>query len=184
MDRGAWWVTVHGVKKSQTWLSNWAINMKDHWSQIIITKIIMKFWNIFENYQESVSVTQSNPTFCSPMDCSLPGSSVQRILQARILEWAAIPFSRESSQPKDWTWISSIAGRFFTVWATREAIWELPKCDVDTQSEKILLEKMTPIDLLKAGMPQTFNLLKKKKRAISAKWNAIKWDMPIIMKDS
>ena len=58
---------------------------------------------------------------CDPMDCSLPGSSVHGILQARMLEWVVIPFSRESSQPRDWTWISCIVGRFFTVWATREA---------------------------------------------------------------
>ena len=53
------------------------------------------------------------------MDCSLPGSSVHRILQARILEWVAISFSRASSWPKDWTQVSCIAGRFFTVWATQ-----------------------------------------------------------------
>ena len=44
------------------------------------------------------------------------------ILQARVLEWVAIPFSRGSSQPRDWTWVSCIAGRFFTSWATREAL--------------------------------------------------------------
>ena len=56
-----------------------------------------------------------------PMDCSPPDSSVCGILQARTLEWVAIPFSRGSSQPRDWTRIFSLAGRFFTVWATREA---------------------------------------------------------------
>ena len=55
------------------------------------------------------------------MDYSPPGSSVHRILQARILEWVAIPFSRGSSWPKDWTQVSCIAGRFFTFLATREA---------------------------------------------------------------
>ena len=45
-----------------------------------------------------VLVTQSCPTLCDPMDCSLPGSSVHGILQARILEWVATPFSRESSR--------------------------------------------------------------------------------------
>ena len=57
------------------------------------------------------------------MDCSSPSSYVLGISQARILEWIAIPFSRGSSWPRDWThvsWISCIAGRFFTVWATRE----------------------------------------------------------------
>ena len=55
------------------------------------------------------------------MDCSLPGSSVHGILQARILECIAIPFSRGSSQTRDWTWVSSIVGRFFTIWDTRES---------------------------------------------------------------
>ena len=52
------------------------------------------------------------------MDCSLPGSSVYGILQVRILEWVAIPFFRGSSQPRDWTWVSCIAGRFFTISTT------------------------------------------------------------------
>ena len=51
---------------------------------------------------------------CNPMDCSLPGSSVHGILQARILEWVAISFSRESSQPRNQTQVSCIASRFFT----------------------------------------------------------------------
>ena len=55
------------------------------------------------------------------MDGSPPGSSVHGIFQARILEWIAIPFSRGSSQSRDWMQVSWIAGRFFTVWATREA---------------------------------------------------------------
>ena len=55
------------------------------------------------------------------MHCSLPGSSVHEILQARTLEWVAIPVSRGSSQPRDQTQVSYIAGRFFTVWATRRA---------------------------------------------------------------
>ena len=65
-------------------------------------------------------VTQSCPTLCDPMDCSPPGSSVHEILQARILEWVAISFSRGSSQPRDWTRVCYTAGRFFTNWATRE----------------------------------------------------------------
>ena len=55
------------------------------------------------------------------MDFRPPGSSVYGILQARILEWVAMPFSRGSSLPRDRTWVSCIAGRSFTVWATREA---------------------------------------------------------------
>ena len=59
-------------------------------------------------------VAQSCLTFCDPMDYSLPDSSVQGILQARILEWAAFPFSRGSSQPRDRTQVSRIVGGFFT----------------------------------------------------------------------
>ena len=50
-----------------------------------------------------------------------PPWTVHGILQTRILEWVAFPFSRGSSQPRDWTQVSCIAGRFFTSWATREA---------------------------------------------------------------
>ena len=57
------------------------------------------------------------------MHCSPPGSSVHGILQTRILEWVAMPSSRGSSQPRDWTQVSHIAGRFFTVWATQEALF-------------------------------------------------------------
>ena len=59
---------------------------------------------------------------CDPMDCNPPGSSIHGILQARILEWVAIPFSRGSSWPRDQTRVSCIAGRFFTVWTTREEL--------------------------------------------------------------
>ena len=58
---------------------------------------------------------QSCPTLCNPMDCSPPGSSVHGILQARILEWIAIPFSRGSSHPRDRAWVSCIASGFFTI---------------------------------------------------------------------
>ena len=54
---------------------------------------------------------------------SLPGSSVHEILQVRILEWVAIPFSRGSSWPRDRTHVSCIAGRFLTVWAIMEALY-------------------------------------------------------------
>ena len=67
-----------------------------------------------------VLVALSCLTLCDPMDCSLPGSSAHGILQARILEWVAIPSSRGSSWARDWTWVSCVAGRFFTIWATRD----------------------------------------------------------------
>ena len=67
-------------------------------------------------------VTQLCPTLCNLTNCSLPGSFVHGILQARILEGVAIPLSRGSSWPRDQMWVSCIAGRFFTIWATREAL--------------------------------------------------------------
>ena len=70
-------------------------------------------WN---SKTKCVLVTQLCPTLCDMIDCSPTGSSVQEILQARILEWVAIPFSRGSSQLRDWTWVS-----YIVVWATREA---------------------------------------------------------------
>ena len=67
-------------------------------------------------------VTQSWPTLCDPTDCSLPGSSVHGIFQARVLEWIAISFSRGSSRPRDWSQVSRIVDRRFTIWATREVV--------------------------------------------------------------
>ena len=61
-----------------------------------------------------VLVTDLYPTLGDPMDCSPPGSSVHEILQARILVWVAIPFSRGSSQHRDWTWVCCTEGSFFT----------------------------------------------------------------------
>ena len=70
-------------------------------------------------------VAQSCLTLCNPVDCSPPGFSVHGILQARILEWVAISFSRRSSRPKYWTQGHRIVGRRFIVWATREVPYML-----------------------------------------------------------
>ena len=62
-----------------------------------------------------VLVALSCPTLCDPMDCGLPGFSVLGVLQARILEWVARPSSRGSSQSRDQTQVSCIAGGLFTI---------------------------------------------------------------------
>ena len=62
-----------------------------------------------------VLVAQLCLSLCDPVDCGPPGSSVHGILQARLLEWVAILFCRGSSQPRDRTQVSCIAGRFFTI---------------------------------------------------------------------
>ena len=66
---------------------------------------------LLERKSES-GVSQSCATLCNPMDCSPLGCLVHGILQARILEWIAISFSKGSSQPRDWTWFSHIVGRW------------------------------------------------------------------------
>ena len=97
---------------------------------------IYRQWFVIHIYMKvkvKVFVIQSCPTLCDPTDCSLPDSSVHGFLQARILEWVAIPFSRGSSWPRNQTQVSWIAGRFFTIWVTREAyinnkhIWQKVK---------------------------------------------------------
>ena len=73
-------------------------------------------------------VIQLSLALCNLMDCSPPGSSVHlqvRILQVRILEWVTIPFSRGSSWPRDWTWISCNVGRFCTIWVCEK----VPVCE-------------------------------------------------------
>ena len=71
-----------------------------------------------EKWKWSCSVMSNS---FNPVDYSLPGTSIRGILQARILEWVAISFSRGSSQPRDRTRVSCNAGRHFTLWATKEA---------------------------------------------------------------
>ena len=82
-------------------------------------------------------VAQSCLTLCNPVDCSPPGSSIHGILQARVLEWDAIAFSRGSSRPRDRTQVFHIAGRRFNLWATREAqapfYYALGYCKWDTE---------------------------------------------------
>ena len=80
--------------------------------------------NLIWEYVRACKSLQSYPTLCDSMDCSPPGFSVHRILQARILEWVAMPSSRGSSRPIDQTSISYVSciGRWVLYhWATREA---------------------------------------------------------------
>ena len=88
----------------------------DRWWRTIPYKCTKYYWKKVKS-----EATQSYPTLCDPVDCSLPGSSIFGILQARILAWVAISSSRGSSRPRDQTLVSCIAGRCFTLWATREA---------------------------------------------------------------
>ena len=97
MDRGARQDTVHGVAKSWTRLSNWAwMHASPREKYIQIHLWTSWVWWVFENVLNDVGVlvTWLYPPLCDPMDCSPPGFSVHGILQARILEWVAISFSK------------------------------------------------------------------------------------------
>ena len=84
-----------------------------------ICKVYTKRWNCWVVGHALVWKVKVCPILCDAMNYSPPGSSVHGILQARILGWVAISFSRGSSQPREWTRVPCIAGRFFTLWATR-----------------------------------------------------------------
>ena len=91
-------------------------------------------------------LTQSWLILWSPMDSSQSGSSAHGILQARILQWVTIPFSRGSSWCRDWTPVSYIASRFFIIWTTREALYlKSTNLNVNLIWKNIFLE--TSIDL-------------------------------------
>ena len=87
-----------------------------------LLKIIVCYWALRWLPCFLCLVAYSCLTLCNPKDYSLPGSSVHGILQARILEWVAISFSRGSSWSRDWAWVSCIAGRFFTIQAIGKSI--------------------------------------------------------------
>ena len=81
----------------------------------VLWEWISKVWS------ESVSHSVISDSW-DPMDYNTPGSSVHGILQARVLKWVVISYFRGSSQPRDWTHVVYTAGRFFIIWATREAL--------------------------------------------------------------
>ena len=107
------------AKNLETTILSWVngyINLGTSDNGILFSAEKNEHSNHEKTCEVKVKVTQSCPTLCGPMDYTVHG-----ILQARILEWVAIPFSRGSFQPRDRTLVSCIAGRFFTSWATREA---------------------------------------------------------------
>ena len=136
MDRGPWWATVHGVVKSDTtelcmhthyfglFLNSIIVFCSFlSWvcSRLIIWMVVVAWWQkypLFTDVTDNIfhlpfvcmraKSLHSCQTLCDPMDCSPPGSSVHGILQAKILEWVAMPSSRGSSWRKDWTHIAYI----------------------------------------------------------------------------
>ena len=128
-------------------------------------------------------VTQSCPTLCDPMDCSLPGSSIHGILQAKILEWVPIPFSRRSSWPRDQIQVSCPSGRFFTIWATREArdCTCMPLCAPKSglyQSSAEFFVKPTQCPIL-GSFSETESWVRQVFQGLSVDWEDDKWVISI-----
>ena len=118
-------------------------------------------WAFSTWWKVKVKVAQSYPTLCDPMDYTVHG-----ILQARILEWVAFPFSRGSTQPRDQTQVSDIAGGFFTRWATREAQqywsgWPTPSPadlpDTGIEPESLALQMESPPNWAIGEAPMLLN---------------------------
>ena len=113
MDGGAWWAAVCGVAQSWIQLKQLSSSSKNtYWLAMELKRVAITL-----NGGREILVAQSCLIFCDPMEYSPSGYSVHGILQARILQWVAIFFSRGSSWPRNQT---PIPGRFFTIWATRE----------------------------------------------------------------
>ena len=111
MGSQRWWCLWKGTGILQATLNS--TNVRSSWST----------WTWMHFHFLLVLVAQSCPVLCDPMDYSPPGSSFHGILQARILEWLAILFSRASSWSRDPIWVFCIAAGFFTNWAIREALY-------------------------------------------------------------
>ena len=120
MDREAWCAAVHSI--GQDWAA------EGNWTSVQCICLWCILINLLCEHSESTcmhacSVASVVSTLCDPVDCRLPGSSVHGILQERILKWIAVSFSRGSSQPRDQTTISCLAGGFSYHWAVREVLW-------------------------------------------------------------
>ena len=104
---------VPGILQARTleWV---AISFSSAWKWKVKVKSLSRIGLFPTPWTAAYQVAQSCPILCNAKDCSLPGSPVHGILQARTLVWVAIPFPRGSSWPRDQTWVSCTAGSFFT----------------------------------------------------------------------
>ena len=136
------WFHLPFLRSPGNWHQQWPYFTIRDWRSKQVERLILEVKQLLSSSICSKPgcscVEQSCLTLCDPMDCGPPDSSVLGILWARILEWVAIPFSRGSSLPRNQTQVSCIAGRFFTIWATREAhftayVWQNWDVSPDTR---------------------------------------------------
>jgi len=131
ISRSWWWTGRLGLLQSMgslrvrhDWATelNWTLH-RSYTNRVTIYSLVILFSQFSQLWTSQVpclcEVFQSCLTFWDRMDCSLQGSSVHGISQASIMDWASISFSRRSSLPTDQILVSHIAGRLFTIWATR-----------------------------------------------------------------
>ena len=147
-----------GFEPSPPALKAWSLN---HWAArevpriILIAGHVIKKWKLVEFCAPEASliiccclVAKSCLTLCDPTDCNPPGSPVHGIFQVRILEWVAIPLSRGSSQPRDWSLVLCIVGRFFTIWATGEAHEMCYKSKFHIRFWRLIMKRNVKISLI------------------------------------
>ena len=157
---------------------NWKIPSESHDFPLSILCTVNPQWN-------EVKVAQSCLTLCDPMDYTAHG-----ILQARILEWVAYPFSRGSSWPRNWTQVSCIAGGFFTNWAIREA-QILNRCFLNTTT-KYLIGKLLPFwkNQLEERCSWGFRSTTENRISAGKKTCLLRcivndgWEIPLLLRDS
>ena len=144
------WISIFKKKKKNTKTKIMAFGPITSWEtegekvegwKVLFSWVLKSVWTATEPWNQKTlapwkesydkpevkwsEVSQLGPTLRGPMDCSLPGSSIHGIFQARVLEWVAISFCSRSSWPRDRTWVSLIVGRHFyhlshlEVWQTR-----------------------------------------------------------------
>ena len=123
--------TFHMKSSLPGFRSNW---LKGRWCPVKFCNFLLLYCLYLKHSGYASEVTQSCLTLCDPVDCNPPGSSVHGILQARILEWVAISFSRGSSRPGDQTQVSCTAGRRVKLWATRDLLGSIPSPSIVQKS--------------------------------------------------
>ena len=114
LDLSRWWVWQHFSSPAHWSIQPWRFQLHILRKEYPVNQMHFVILMVLTLYV--CWIAYSCPPLCDPLDCSPPASSVHGISQARMLEWVAIPSSRRSAWPRDWTQVSCIIGRIFTHW--------------------------------------------------------------------